>query len=293
MWYTRPQLGTSDAKGHSLPVKFVSNNYYIWPAIAVFAFLFAFLAVPASLQAAPSVQLGWTASTDTAVVGYTLYYGTASGVYTTTLDVGNSTTAYVAPLTPGTTYYFVVTAYDSFGIESGYSNEASFTAPGAQTPTVSLAGINTGATFNSSASIVLSATAAESNGQISQVAFYEGNNLVGSTTSSPYSVTWSNAAVGTHVLTAVAYDAAGAKANSTAISIQVVPFGISSSQLMATGAFRLTIAGAAGHLNQIYVSNDLQNWSLLTSATNTTGTLVIDDAAAGSYQKRFYKVVAN
>lgn len=55
--------------------------------------------------------------------GYKLYYGTSSGVYTISVDVGNVASSLVTGLTSGTTYYFVVTAYDTIGNESGYSTE--------------------------------------------------------------------------------------------------------------------------------------------------------------------------
>lgn len=59
--------------------------------------------------------------------GYRIYYRTAPGSYTQNLeqglDVGNVTTFTVTGLTPGTSYHFAVTAYDSTG-ESDFSNEA-------------------------------------------------------------------------------------------------------------------------------------------------------------------------
>lgn len=75
-----------------------------------------------------------------AVLGYKMYYGIAPGAYTTIIDVGPGTLVYDEPCTtyfsgcitrsytlygfpPGITYYFVVTAYDSSGNESDYSNE--------------------------------------------------------------------------------------------------------------------------------------------------------------------------
>jgi hypothetical protein len=60
--------------------------------------------------------------------GYTLYYGTASGTYTETIDVGWKTVVKVPNLAEGNTYYFVVKAYDSDRVESLPSNEATFTA---------------------------------------------------------------------------------------------------------------------------------------------------------------------
>jgi hypothetical protein len=57
------------------------------------------------------------------LVGYKIYYGTLSGNYTEDIDVGNVTEYTIDNLTDGITYYFVATAYDISGNESGYSNE--------------------------------------------------------------------------------------------------------------------------------------------------------------------------
>ncbi len=58
------------------------------------------------------------------VTGYRVYYGTASGTYTNKIDAGTTTTYTVTNLSPGT-YYFAVTAYDSSGNESAFSDEVS------------------------------------------------------------------------------------------------------------------------------------------------------------------------
>jgi fibronectin type 3 domain-containing protein len=83
---------------------------------------------------ANSVTLLWDAPTTytdgtpvTGFVGYKVYYGTASRVYTYVVDVQDKTTHTIDALTPGTTYYFAITAYDSSGIESDFSNELSTT----------------------------------------------------------------------------------------------------------------------------------------------------------------------
>ncbi|GMQ87291.1 MAG: hypothetical protein BMS9Abin08_0491 [Gammaproteobacteria bacterium] len=60
------------------------------------------------------------------LAGYKVYYGTSSGSYSSSITVNNPGIAsYVVDnLLPGT-HYFVVTAYDTSGNESGYSNQAS------------------------------------------------------------------------------------------------------------------------------------------------------------------------
>jgi hypothetical protein len=79
---------------------------------------------------AAGVTLSWTQSSSPDVTGYNIYYGTASGVYTSKIMVGNVTTATISNLNCGTTYYFSATTLDSNGDESGFSNETLFIVPG-------------------------------------------------------------------------------------------------------------------------------------------------------------------
>ena len=84
---------------------------------------------------AKSVTLAWDVDSDPTVVGYRLYYGTSSGSYTQNTDVGNGTTVTITNLVVGFTYFFVVRAYNSFGLESPPSNEVFFnTSTGASGP---------------------------------------------------------------------------------------------------------------------------------------------------------------
>jgi len=93
-------------------------------------------AVGAPGQGTATVSLTWDPSPGPAVVGYNVYYGTASLVYTYEQPAGNATNATVSGLLPGTTYYFGVTALDAAGDESLFSNEVAYTVPGTA-PTVS------------------------------------------------------------------------------------------------------------------------------------------------------------
>ena len=110
----------------------------ILAGILFFALLFN--SVPAFSATDPqdqSVTLAWSASPDTNVVGYNIYYGGASGDYTNMINVGDVTSATISGLTAGATYYFTATAYDDFGQESAYSSEISYTVPEAL-PTVQI-----------------------------------------------------------------------------------------------------------------------------------------------------------
>ncbi len=92
---------------------------------------------PISALSGETVTLSWDASADADVVGYRVHYGTASGGYNHSLDVGNKTTAAVVGLEQNITYYFVVTAYNSSKIESLPSNEVVYAPAPAATPAAS------------------------------------------------------------------------------------------------------------------------------------------------------------
>ena len=94
--------------------------------------------LPPSAAGTVSVNLAWNASASSNVGGYIVSYGTNSGVYTQSIDVGNNTSTTLTGLQSGTAYYFAVSAYDtSRGLISKYSNETTFNAP--PPPTVNFA----------------------------------------------------------------------------------------------------------------------------------------------------------
>jgi DNA-binding CsgD family transcriptional regulator len=82
-----------------------------------------------SVEALQNVTLSWGPSLSTNVTGYKVYWGSESGFYTNQLDAGNVLTATVSNLVEGVTYYFVATAYNNAGMESDFSNEASYSVP--------------------------------------------------------------------------------------------------------------------------------------------------------------------
>ena len=88
-------------------------------------------AAPANLSAVAgdaSVALDWDDNGEADLASYTVYRATASGGSYNTVASGVLSSDYAdAGLTNGTTYYYVVTATDDSGNESGYSDEQSAT----------------------------------------------------------------------------------------------------------------------------------------------------------------------
>jgi len=93
---------------------------------------FTVIFLSASFAFPYSVTLSWNAPTKNAdgtplvdLAGYKVYYRNSSGGFSQSINAGNVTTKTVSNLTDGIDYYFAVTAYDTSGNESGYSNEVS------------------------------------------------------------------------------------------------------------------------------------------------------------------------
>ncbi len=74
-----------------------------------------------------SVTLTWNQNSESDLAGYKVYRSTTPGVYGAPIATlqGNVATYQATGLQAGTTYFFVVTAYDTSGNESGFSNEVS------------------------------------------------------------------------------------------------------------------------------------------------------------------------
>ena len=129
------------------------------------------------------------------------------------------------------------------------------TPPPNTPPTVTLTAPANGASFTAPASITVSANAADSDGSVARVEFYAGASLIGTDTGAPYAVSWSNVAAGTYVLTARAFDNAGASTTSGSATVQVtsptpgggLPAGWSSGDIGAVGA-----SGGAEFLDGVF-----------------------------------------
>lgn len=79
---------------------------------------------PPSGTGTGTVTVMWNANSEADLKGYRVYVGTSSGARSQVFDVGNVTsTRLTLPL--GSTYFFVVTAYDNSGNESSPSAELS------------------------------------------------------------------------------------------------------------------------------------------------------------------------
>jgi len=81
--------------------------------------------------------VSWTAPTEntdnsplTDLAGFKIYYGTNTGSYSQTININSATkTSYLIKNLTSSTWYFVMTAFNSSGIESTYSIEVNKVIP--------------------------------------------------------------------------------------------------------------------------------------------------------------------
>jgi hypothetical protein len=172
----------------------------------------------ATFTAPATITLSATASDpDGSIAGVDFYAGTA-------LIASDSTSPYTRSwnVSSAGSYTITAAAKDNDG---GWTSSAPVSitvkASANQPPAVSLTAPANGATFAALATINLSASASDPDGSVARVDFYAGTALVGSDSSSPYSVSWSSVPAGTYSLTALARDNVGATKRSTAVSISV------------------------------------------------------------------------
>jgi hypothetical protein len=107
-----------------------SNHLFLKFIVCIIILLFSTSSYAANVTAswnAPTTNEDQSSLSDLA--GYKIYYGLASGNYTGSINAGNVTTYQINNLVGGLTYYFAVTAQDTSGNESIYSEEQSFTLP--------------------------------------------------------------------------------------------------------------------------------------------------------------------
>ncbi|MEO7251283.1 MAG: Ig-like domain-containing protein [Arenimonas sp.] len=128
-------------------------------------------------------------------------------------------------------------------------------------PTVSLTSPSNGASQVAPASFTLTATAADGDGSIAGVKFYDGATLLNTDSTSPYSYTYATSVTGSHSLMAKATDNLGASTTSSVASVSVT----------AAGTVSVT-------RNYVYDANE----RLCKTINPESGATVVDYDAAGN-----------
>jgi hypothetical protein len=244
--------------------------------LAVLLFLAAIIP---SVRAQTSVTLAWDPSSSSGIAAYRLYQGGASRTYTNVIAAGNATTATTSKLVNGSTYFFTVTAVDTNGLESDFSNEITYTVPLPTNtpPAIVLTSPANGAVYIAPATISLAASVTANGHTISQVQFYNGATLLGTATATPYTFSWPNVSAGTYGLSAkLVYDS-GSSTVSAAANITVAA---------ARPNSGLTFAADSGSFSGPFVdSNGMLSQSVSTDVTSGgQAVYTFDIAHTGNYE---------
>jgi len=92
---------------------------------------------------------------------------------------------------------------------------------GNSTPSISITSPNEGTSFEEGTDINITTSVSDLDGTVTLVEFYDGTEKIGEDTSDPFTLLWSNVAIGDHQISAVATDDASDQGTSQIINISV------------------------------------------------------------------------
>jgi RHS repeat-associated protein len=118
------------------------------------------------------------------------------------------------------TYTVTARATDNLGAVTD-SAPIAITVKANQSPEVSLTSPRVNANYNAPASVILTASATDADGSIAKVEFLNGNTVIATLTSPPYTFAWANVSSGNYTLTARATDDKGGISTSAPVIINV------------------------------------------------------------------------
>lgn len=206
---------------------------------------------------------------------------------------GTSATLNWTGLETGKDYEWYAAATDGVSVVGSTTNR--FITAGGAAPTVTLDSPATGATYLSPATVNVTATAADADGTVARVEFYNGGAKIGEDTTAPYEFTWNWVQPGNYTLTAIAVDNFGVStvSNIAAITVNVgdLPPTVTltsptSGSLFANPAtITLTAdaADAAGPVAKVEFYTDMENPVLLGEDTTAPYSLEVTGVPTGSY----------
>src|SRR6266404_3033486 len=158
-------------------------------------------------------------------------------------------------------------------------------------PTVMISNPTNGSVFAAPATLTLAATASDTDGSVTNVQFFQGATSLTNVATSPYSVSVPNLGAGDFAFAAVATDNSGTKATNSVTIHVVTPVGIvlGSANRVSPSIFHFDYSANPGLRYVVQRSEDLQNWTPISTNTATSNPNPFsDNAATGSLN--FYRV---
>jgi len=155
-------------------------------------------------------------------------------------------------------------------------------APSTLPQPVAITNPSNGVVLSAPAAMALAATAADSDGNIANVKFFQGTTSLATVTSSPYSVAVSNLAAGDYTFSAVATDNGGLSATN-AIAVHVVtpvPVVLSGLQRPSPTSFQFNHSASVGLRYVVQRSSDLTSFTPINTNTAASNPVTFFDSGA-------------
>ncbi|BCU79784.1 Ig-like domain-containing protein [Luteolibacter sp. LG18] len=269
-----------------------------------------------SISVAYDTRRYTVAGTVNELPGYWLFYSLDNGTTWTNVSALNPTVSgssgVVVPNTTGVTSVAATTVSLSANWAAGSTlllrwvdDNATQTSPdqiigldnvvisgGQPAPTVSLTAPTNGDTVAIPAPVNLVASAADANGTVAKVEFYQGATKLGEATSSPFQYSWTGMISGSYSLTAKATDNDGASTTSTAVNITVTnPSNVAPTVALTSHtdgqkipASSLTLTASASDTDGVISKVEFYNGATkLGESTTAPYTLTLPGIAVGNY----------
>ncbi|NOS69581.1 MAG: hypothetical protein HOP33_06595 [Verrucomicrobia bacterium] len=157
-------------------------------------------------------------------------------------------------------------------------------------PSVSLTNPANNARFRAPTNLLLQASAADSDGSVTNVQFFSGASPLGNVSAQPFQFTASNLAAGNYAFTARASDNKGSVTTSAVVNVFVLTNAILSSPVrLANGQFKFTLQGISGQTYAAEHSTNLQNWSAFVTNVAPANSFNVTDTTSTNVLLRFYR----
>ncbi len=215
------------AGSYSLTAKATDNLGAVATSTAVAIIVSSTNAAPVVSITSPANNASFTSgSTITINAGATDSDGTIAKVefFQGATKLGESLTSpysFAWASAPAGNYSLTAKATDNLGAATTSTAIAITVSSANVAPTISITSPANNGSFTTGSTVTINATAADSDGTIAKVEFFQGAIKLGESLTSPYSFAWASVPTGNYSLTAKATDNLGAATTSTAIAIVV------------------------------------------------------------------------
>ena len=160
-------------------------------------------------------------------------------------------------------------------------------------PSITITSPASGSIFTSPASLTIGYTASDSDGSIAKVELYDGNKLLFTDSTAPFSnVNANNISAGFHRYHLRAYDNRGASTTSNPLRIGIRPSqGVGAIAGTTTKRFELALATTNSGSYRVEYSTNMVNWTSLGSLESLSNSVYFSDTTVTNHPRRFYRAV--